>query len=79
MMSVKKMIDLYVEYGLDETTWDMLREMSYHGLISRENWVKFFETCKGWYFNEETNTIDDSETEKTVYAYDDNGNLHKIA
>ena len=79
MMSVKRMIDLYVEYGLDERTWDMLREMSLHGLISRDNWIKFFETCKGWYFNEETNTIDDSETGKTVYVYDDNGNLHKVA
>ena len=79
MMSVKKMVDLYVEYGVSEDTWKMMYEMTCHNLISRDNWTKFFNKCKGWYLNEETNTIDDSETGKTVYVYDDNGNLRKVA
>ena len=78
VMSVKAMIDMYVEYGLDESTWDMLRNMSYHGLISNENWHEFFETCRGWTFDEEVNGIVDSETETVIYLYDGNGNLHKM-
>lgn len=59
-MSVKKMIELYVTYELSETTWDMLREMSYHQLISYDNWMKFFDTCKDWTFSEDGDQIVDS-------------------
>lgn len=79
MMSVKKMVDLYVTYGLDETTWDMLQQMSIHGLISSDNWRKFYNKCKGWYFDEEVNGIVDAGTQIVVYLYDDKGNLHKVA
>lgn len=78
MMSVKKMIDLYVEYGLSEVTWHMMYEMTCHNLISRDNWTKFYNKCHGWYFHEESNTIKD-ENDNTVYVYDDNGNLYKVA
>lgn len=73
-MTVNKMIDLYITYGLDERTWDMLREMTCHGLIKQDTWKKFYEKCKGWAFSESGNEIIDSETEKVVYYYDDIGN-----
>ena len=79
MMSVKKMVDLYVSYGLDTNTWEMLRNMRNHNLISYENWEKFYNKCKGWYFDEEVNGIVDADTQIVVYLYDDKGNLHKVA
>lgn len=77
IISVKKMTELYVNYGLDENTWTMLYQMTCHGLISNENWHKFYNKCKGWYFDKETNSIVDSDTEIVIYSYDDKGNLHK--
>lgn len=47
-MSVKKMKELYYTFQCSETTWGMLREMYYHGLINNHNWNKFFCECKGW-------------------------------
>ena len=79
MMSVKTMIDLYVEYELGEDTWDMLWNMSFHGLISRDNWHEFFEIAKGWSFDDtkEMNVID--EDGKVIFARDDQGRLVKVA
>ena len=76
MMSVKRMIDLYLTYGLDERTWNMLYNMACHDLISRVNWSKFFETCKGWQFSDSGNEIIDGDG-TILYYYDDNGNLVK--
>lgn len=76
MMSVKKMIELYVSYELCEETWDMLYKMAMHGLISRDNWTKFWETCKGWSLDEDGRHIIDGD-EKVVYKRDGNGFLVK--
>lgn len=76
MMSVKKMIELYVNYGLDQDTWDMLYKMRCHDLISYDNWVKFYETCKGWEFNPDDNgltIIDTDKDNKVVYKQDKDG------
>jgi hypothetical protein len=77
MLSVKKMIDLYVSYELDETTWNMLYNMVNHGLISSENWEKFYTTCKGWSFEENGQTIED-ENGKVIYRRNENGYLVKV-
>ncbi len=79
MMSVKKMIDLYVTYELSEETWDMMREMSYHGLISRDNWIKFYEKCHAWEFSEDGDNIIDCNTEKVIYTRDAEGYMVKAA
>ena len=76
MMSVKKMIELYVNYGLDQDTWEMLYEMRCHDLISYDNWMKFADTCKGWEFNPDDNgltIIDTDKDNKVVYKQDENG------
>lgn len=78
MMSVKKMVELYVSYDLNEDTWHMMWEMSVHGLISRDNWTKFFEKCKGWTMSEDGQTILD-EREHVIYKRDVNGFLIKVA
>lgn len=78
MMSVKKMIELYVTYELSEVTWDMMREMTFHGLISNDNWNKFFEICKDWHMNDELTAIVDSD-DKVLYKRDEQGYLKKVA
>lgn len=47
VMSVKSMIETYVNYGLDSTTWEMLYNMTCHNLISHDDWMKFANTCGG--------------------------------
>lgn len=76
MMSVKKMIELYVNYSVDEETWEMLYSMVCHGLISRENWIKFYDTCASWII--EGNTIIDGDG-NVIYMIDDNGYWKKVA
>ena len=76
MMSLRAMIELYLRYNLDEHTWNMLRQMSQHELISYENWKKFYETCKGWAFDESGDHVVDAEGNK-LYHYDENGFLVK--
>ena len=78
MMSVKKMIELYVTYELSEETWNMMREMTYHGLISLDNWDKFYNRCKDWYMNDEMSAIVDGNG-KVLYQRDDQGYLKKVA
>lgn len=78
-MSVEAMVDMYLTYGVEEETWEMLYRMTNHGLISRENWTKFYETCKGWVVSEDGNSIIDTDTEKTIYEYNERGDLVKVA
>ena len=53
-MSVKKMVQLYLSFGLDEETWHMLWQMTNHGLISSDKWSKFCEICCDWHLDDET-------------------------
>ena len=76
MLSVKKMIDLYVSYELSEDTWDMLRNMSLHGLISSDNWRKFFDKCKDWSMDDDWQRIIDADG-NTIYKRDKDGFLVK--
>ena len=75
MMSVKAMIDLYVRYGVEQETWTMLYSMHAHGLISLENWEKFYNTCKGW--ERDGNAIRD-EDGIIIYRTDEDGYWHKV-
>lgn len=75
-MSVKKMVDLYLNYGLDERTWNMLYEMTCHGIIPADNWRKFHEKCADWSFSEDGNEVLNAYGD-VLYHYDDNGYLVK--
>lgn len=83
MMSVKKMVDLYVSFGLYEETWRMLFSMTSHGLISYDNWIKFYNKCHSWTWCDDEeklvngqNTIIDGDG-NLIYYYDENGCLVK--
>ena len=75
MMSVKRMIDLYVEYGVDEGTWNMLYQMTCHGLISRDNWVKFSDICASWFIDGDAIRDGDG---LMVYRIDEKGLWKKV-
>lgn len=76
MMSVKKMVETYVQFECAEETWNMLYMMCCHGLISDDNWRKFSDKCKGWYSAEDG--IRDSENDdKLIYMRDDDGFIIK--
>ena len=79
VMSVEAMVEMYLNYGLEEETWNMMWNMAVHGLISHDNWVKFFEKCKSWTFDDSRNNIVDGITGEVLYTYDENGNLKKVA
>ena len=76
MMSVKKMVETYVQFECSEETWNMLYMMCCHGLISDDNWKKFYDKCKGWYITD-TGIHDSESNDKLVYARDTDGYLVK--
>ena len=80
MLSVKKMIDIYVNHGLSEETWRMLYNMSWHNLISYDAWERFCNTCRGYEFDEGDGTtiIDTANDCKVVYKTDENGFWKKV-
>lgn len=80
VMSVKSMIETYVNYGLDNTTWEMLYNMSCHNLISYDDWMKFANTCGGWQFDDDNGLtiIDTNDDCKVVYEADENGYWVKV-
>lgn len=63
VISVEKMVELYLQYELDERTWDMLYEMSLHGLISVDAWHRFYAICAYWHL--------DSNGENCIGQYDE--------
>lgn len=48
MLSLEKMVSIYVSDDLDERTWDMFNLMCGHGLIKSDVWEKFYEKCHDW-------------------------------
>lgn len=77
MMSVKRMVALYVEYGLNERTWNMLYDMYAHGLISYENWSKFFYTCRGFEYSEDgQKIIDTCRNDRVICEANEYGTFH---
>lgn len=78
MMTAKEMMDLYAQFGLDRDTWDMFREMEYHGLISADIWHEFYDECKGWKFSSIGNDIIVDENDHAVYYFDKEGGLRNF-
>lgn len=47
-MTVKTMIELYAQSGLSKSVWDALFRMMVLGVITRNNWIRFRDTCREW-------------------------------
>lgn len=78
VMSVKSMIETYVNFELSEDTWNMFYQMACHDLISSETWGKFFFKCKSWAFSDDGDAIIDYDNNMMVYKRDDSGYLVKV-
>ena len=79
VISLERMVDIYVKSELDLNTWNMFRDMCIHDLISDRTWEKFYLKCLNWVFNEDQTKIIDITREKmkVVYKRDNNGHLVK--
>ena len=78
VMSVKAMIETYVNFELNEDTWDMFYNMSCHNLISYDTWKAFYNKCKGWVMTDSGNAvIDTANDDKVIYIRDGEGYLVK--
>lgn len=78
VMSVKSMIETYVNFELSEDTWNMFHQMAIHNLISYEIWNKFFLKCKGWVMSDDGDAVIDSDNnDMIVYKRDETGFLVK--
>ena len=78
VMSVKSMIETYVNFELSEDTWDMFYQMSTHNLISFETWNQFFTKCKSWVITDDGDAIIDYDNNMIVYKRDELGFLVKV-
>ena len=78
VMSVKAMIETYVNFELDEDTWDMFYNMKSHNLISYDTWEAFYNKCKGWVIADSGDAvIDTANNDKVIYIRDSEGYLVK--
>ena len=80
VISVKSMVETYVAYGLDDSTWEMFYMMRCHNLITSEVWTEFFNTCRGWQIDPEDGLtiIDTERNDKIIYQADEYGVFVKV-
>ena len=78
VVSVKAMVETYVNFELDEKTWVMFYNMRCHDLISHDTWTKFYTKCKGWTLTDNGEAVIDTDNDnKILYKRDSNGFLVK--
>ena len=78
VMSVKAMIETYVNFELSEETWEMFINMRCHYLISYDTWMAFCNKCKGWAMADSGDAVIDTDNnDKIVYIRDSEGFLVK--
>ena len=79
IISVNRMIETYVANSLSDETWRMFYMMYCHNLITGGDWDRFFNTCRGWQFdNEGFAIIDSDDNDAVVYEADEYGIFHKV-
>lgn len=76
MFNVKNMIETLVNYSGEQSEMDKIWETFYHmtslGFLGRNDWIRFYEKCKGWYIAEEGSRIfvkDSEKDDSIVYEY----------
>lgn len=57
-LNVKNMADAMIAFGEDGPGMNKVWQTFYHlytmGFITRDEWTRFYDKCKGWYVTEET-------------------------
>lgn len=56
-LNPKNMIKAYYDSHVDSAVWEAFLVMRYNGFITEKEWKKFYDTCKGWFWNFDTNTV----------------------
>lgn len=74
MISLKRMIEVYVENECSEDTWNMFYQMANHELITKDVWEKFSKKCEDWY--SELDGI--YSYNELIYERDEDGTLVKV-
>ena len=78
VISVKAMIETYVNFEISEETWQMFYNMRCHNLISYDTWSAFYNKCKGWAMADSGNAVIDTDNnDKVIYIRDSEGYLVK--
>lgn len=87
-LTLKNMVETYVNYTADQREmdklWDAYYQMSCVGFIDPETWDKFSDRCRAWFFDEEARAIfdgDDNYLEqhgqyKLIWQYTPYGEYH---
>lgn len=73
IISVERMVRIYVDYELNEDTWKMFYNMRLHNLISEKTWSEFCETCKDWNISENGQQYIADGNGCIIFIRDDNG------
>lgn len=47
-MNLKNMKETYLNSDCDHDVWTAFYTLHCAGMIDRDTWVKFFDTCQGW-------------------------------
>ena len=62
-LNLKNMKETLVNYAGDQEEfselWNGFAKLVFLGFISNETWKKFWEQCRGWYYDEYDNCIRD--------------------
>lgn len=56
-LTVKKMVETYIESCCDEIVWRSFRELTNFDVIEWKMWCEFYDKCKDLYYNDEDNTV----------------------
>lgn len=56
-LNLKNMMQRYHTSHADDKVWDAFFQMYSMGFISYETWMKFFEKCKDWVWDEEKHCV----------------------
>ena len=78
VMSVKAMIETYINSELSGETWQLFYNMKCHNLISYDTWTTFYGKCKGWVMTNSGDAVIDMDNDnKIIYIRDSEGYLVK--
>lgn len=78
VMSVKAMVETYINFELSDETWEMFYNMHCHNLISYDTWTAFYKKCKGWVLTDNGDAVVDMDNDnKVIYKRDNDGFLVK--
>ncbi len=56
-LTVKNMVKAYYDSNVDAGLWEAFLKMRYTGFVTEKEWRGFYDTCKSWFWNTDTNSV----------------------